>query len=473
MMATAASVIETFRDPAGSLRVEEHRVRRRVRIRYAEAALDFLTTDLAREWVSHGWLIATTWPGESAHAPAALSDGEVLLEHPRVFFPSYPWEWTPGAWIAAGNLTLDLCESLLSRGLILKDATPLNILFEGTKPIFVDVLSIEKRPLDSPLWPAYAQFVRTFLLPLIAHRALGWPLAASLHRRDGYEPAELYPYLSRLQRWRQPIRSSVTMPHLLEQGRSGAVASTAARVRQSPEIAQAVLQRNLRKLRKMLNSLVPAERESRWSTYPENSDHYSGEDLQQKQAFVKKALILAQPRQVLDVGANTGVYSRIAAGLGGSVVAWDTDLAATERNWAQCQEQNLPVQPVLADVARPTPPAGWRNAECLGLLARARQSFDCVLVLGLIHHLLVVDQIPLPEIAALLRDLTLNWVIVEWVPATDPRFVDLVRGRDELYGHLNEQAFLNAMKSHFTPVLNERLANGRSLYLFKMGTSCG
>ena len=468
----SAPVIETFRDPAGSLRVEGHRVRRTVRAGYAEPALEFLASDLAREWVSQGRLIATNRLRESGDNAESAGD-ELVLEHPLVFFPSYPWEWTPGAWIAAGNLTLDLCESLLSRGLILKDATPLNVLFEGTRPIFVDVLSIEKRNAESPLWLAYAQFVRTFLLPLIAHNTLGWPLAASLHRRDGYEPADLYLHLNGLQRWRQPFRSLVTFPYLLGKKRSGTTVSAASRIQQSPEIAQAVLQRNLRILRKTLNCLVPAGRDSRWSNYPDNSDHYSGEDHQQKQSVVKKALLLTKPRQVLDLGANTGVYSRIAAGLGANVVAWDTDLAATERNWAQSKEQNLPVHPLVADVARPTPPAGWRNAESLGLLERARQKFDCVLMLGLIHHLLVADQIPLHEIAALLRDLTLKWALVEWIPATDPRFVDLMRGRDEIYGHLDEQAFLAAMKPHFMSVLNEKLSNGRVLYLLQVKTACG
>jgi 2-polyprenyl-3-methyl-5-hydroxy-6-metoxy-1,4-benzoquinol methylase len=467
-----APVIESFRDPAGSLRIEGHRVRRTVRTRYAEAALEFLASDLAHEWVSQGRLIATSRLRESSDNAESAGD-ELVLEHPRVFFPSYPWEWTPGAWIAAGNLTLDLCESLLNRGLILKDATPLNILFEGTRPIFVDVLSIEKHDLESPLWLAYAQFVRTFLLPLIAHNTLGWPLAASLHRRDGYEPTDLYPYLGSMQRWRQPYLSLVTLPYLLGKKRSGATVSAAARMQQSPEIAQAVLQRTLHKLRKMLNGLAPAGRESRWSNYPENSDHYSDEDHQQKQSVVKKALLLTKPSQVLDLGANTGVYSRIAAGLGANVVAWDTDLAATEHNWAQSKEQNLPVQPVLADVARPTPRVGWRNAESLGLLERARQKFDCVLMLGLIHHLLVADQIPLHEIAGLLRDLTLNWAIVEWVPATDPRFVDLMRGRDEIYGHLDEPSFLAAMKPHFSPIFSEKLSNGRVLYLFQVKTACG
>jgi SAM-dependent methyltransferase len=462
MTAGASAAIQTFRDPAGSLRVEGNVVRRTVRPQYARAALDFLDSDLAHTLVNQSRLIATSVAGESPRT------GEVLLEHPRVFFPSYPWEWTPAAWIAAAELTLDLCQELLPHGLILKDATPLNILFEGTRPVFVDVLSIEKRDPESPLWLAYAQFVRTFLLPLAAYRYLGWPLAASLQKRDGYEPADLYPHLSAFQRWRQPFRSLITLPYLLEKRQKQKTSAPSRMLKQAPEIAAAVLGRNLRRLRSILQNLKPGEHESRWSHYPESADHYSEQDHQQKQSFLRKALMRAAPRRVLDLGANTGVYSRIAAGMGADVIAWDTDLAATERNWQKAFEERLPVQPLIADVARPTPPAGWRNAESLGLLDRANQKFDCVMMLGLIHHLLVADQIPLEEVASLLREFTHRWAIVEWIPPTDPRFSELVRGRDDLYGHLNEAQFSQAMARYFSPVFEERLKNGRTLHLLEV-----
>ena len=459
-MAGALAVIETFRDPAGSLRVEGERVRRRVRPEYAGAALDFLESDLAYAWVSKGRLIATTVPeGQDRN-------GELLLEHPRIFFPSYPWEWTPGAWVAAAELTLDLCESLVGKGLILKDATPLNVLFEGPRPVFVDVLSIEKRDPGSPLWMAYAQFVRTFLLPLAAYRYLGWPLAASLHRRDGYQPGDLYPHLSFIQRWQQPLRTLVTMPYLLEKRQNGA--ATGMRLEQDPAVAEAVLRRNLHRLRATVQALKGEERGSRWSEYPESADHYKTEDHQQKKTFVRRALLEISPKYVLDLGANTGVYSRLAASMGASVVAWDTDLAASERNWQQACEERREVQAVIADAARPTPATGWRNAESLGLLDRAYGRFDCVMMLGLVHHLLISDQIPLGEVADLLSDLTTQWAIVEWVPASDPRFAELVRGREEIYKHLNEAEFVTAMERYFVTAQKERLKNGRTLYLLEL-----
>jgi SAM-dependent methyltransferase len=450
--------IATFRDPAGSLRIHGDDVLRTVHPRYAAESLRFLHSDLARRWTDEGHLVAS-------EVLSAEEDQPLLLQHPRVFFPSYPWEWTPSQWVAAGELTLELCGQLLHEGWILKDATPLNILFEGSRPVFVDLLSIERRDPRSPLWLAYGQFARTFLLPLAAYKYLGWPLAATLHRRDGYEPVDLYPYLSGVERWSAPLRSLITLPFLLETRTRGKGAPS--RLQQEPDIAAAVLERNLKTFSKALRALEPKRRDSRWSEYHAAADHYSEEESRRKQEFVDRALQLLRPESVLDIGANTGQYSRIAAGAGARVVAWDTDVASSDRNWREARDGGLPILPLIADVARPTPAVGWCNTESLTLLERARQRFDCVMMLGILHHLLLADQIPLDDVAALLSSLTRRWSIVEWVPRTDVRYIDLCRGRDELYAHLDEDLFVMQFTRHFHIITREELSNGRVLFLFE------
>jgi 2-polyprenyl-3-methyl-5-hydroxy-6-metoxy-1,4-benzoquinol methylase len=450
--------IATFRDPAGSLRIQGEQVLRTVNPRYAAEVLRFLQSDLAQRWTDEGHLVAS-------QVLSAQGDQSLLLEHPRVSFPSYPWEWTPGQWVAAGELTLELCGQLVHEGWILKDATPLNILFEGSRPVFVDLLSIERRDPGSPLWLAYGQFARTFLLPLAAYKYLGWPLAATLNRRDGYEPADLYPYLSRIERWSAPLRSLVTLPYLLETRKRGSGAPH--KLHQEPEIAAAVLERNLRTFAKALHALKPTAGDSRWSGYQAAADHYSDQDRQRKQEFVSRAMHVLRPDYVLDIGGNTGHYSRIAASEGARVVAWDTDVASCDRSWREARAAGLPILPLVADVARPTPATGWCNAESLTLLERAHSRFDCVMMLGILHHLLLADQIPIADVAGLLASLTRRSSIVEWVPKTDVRYIDLCRGRDELYGHLDEELFVQQFTRYFTIGAREELANGRVLFLFE------
>jgi len=271
-----------------------------------------------------------------------------------------------------------------------------------------------------------------------------------------------------MRRATSPLRSLVTIPYLLE-GKTKGTAPT-KRPKLPPEVAVALLRRTLHNLRRALDQLAPSPRVSRWSHYTTTASHYSAADNEQKAAFVERALAEARPRSLLDVGGNTGHYSRIAVAAGASVVALDTDVQATAKNWQTANAKKEPILPLIADIARPTPAVGWRNRESRGLLDRSTGAFDTVLMLGVIHHLLLVDQVPLPAIFDLVRQLTTRWALIEWVPATDSQFVQLCRGRQELYGHLDEKQFLATAEAHFQISDHARLPNGRSLWLFERHT---
>lgn len=449
----------TFRDPQGRLYLEGDRVFREIYPDHVQPVVAWLQSPIVRDWMQQGRLISTMiLPGDTEQA--------ALLEHERLFFPSYPWEWSPGQWRAAAALTLDLCEEALGHGYVLKDATPLNILFRGPQPVFVDVLSFESRDSRSPLWLAYAQYVRTFLLPLAAYIHLGWPLGWTQQRRDGYEPADLALWLPPIKRWRNPLRSLVTVPMMLEKGssRNGAPRRSYQQ-RSSEEVSGHLVRRTVRKTRRLLDMLIPEAYASRWSSYADTAVHYRETDRAAKEEFVRRSLEQIRPAKVLDVGANTGTYSRIAAQAGADVVAWDTDVQATDKHWHTARSARLSVLPLVADFARPTPALGWRYGEQQSLLSRAEKRFDCVLMLGVLHHLLLADQIPLASIVDQLALISRQWAILEWIPKEDEQFAGLCRARDSLYAHLTENYFTEVLSGSFAIRDHVRLPNGRSLWL--------
>jgi hypothetical protein len=167
------------------------------------------------------------------------------------------------------------------------------------------------------------------------------------------------------------------------------------------------------------------------------------------------------------VGANTGEFSALAATLGASVVALERDAAAAERLFRRAQAQQLEILAVHADLARPSPAAGWENSESLPLLQRLEGRFDLVLVLAVIHHLLLMEQIPLPRILELLHRMTNRYLVLEWVPVTDPMFQSLLRGRDDLYGSLSEDDLHKACEGRFRSLRRVALGNGRVLILLE------
>jgi SAM-dependent methyltransferase len=449
-------VLPTFRDPAGSVELREDGAYRSIHPPFDAEILEFLALPFASELVAEGRIVAS-------EVVSAASDETLVLRHPRVSFPSYPWEWAPGLWLAAAELTLNLCSDLVERGWVLKDATPLNVLFEGTRPVFVDVLSIERGDPHQPIWLAYGQFVRTFLLPMLAHARLGWPLQTSLMRRDGYEPEELYPVLSWAARLQQPALSAVTLPSLLARTEKLQTRGIASRPVKEPEVAKQILLKTLRSLLAQMRKVTPAHRSSTWSDYAETATHYSDEDHARKRGFVGKALANARPGRVLDVGCNTGAYSNLAADAGAEVVSIDTDLQAVDRLCASLRGSGKKILPLCVDLARPTPAVGWENRENASFLSRCEGHFDTVMMLAVLHHLLLRNQIPMDRISALCGSLTTRHLIVEWVPPADPKFRELLRGRDLLYEHITEAAFREAFAQYFVVCDELVLANGRTM----------
>ena len=418
--------------------------------------------------------------GDLIAAATDDSGPQLILSHPRIPIPTYPWEWTSSQWLAAANLTLNLCEEAIAAGWILKDATPLNVLFLGPRPIFVDILSFERRnPASreprSSLWLAYGQYIRTFLLPLLMDRLLHWPLSLSIFKRDGLEPAECFAALPWRHRLSRAALWPITLPTLLDRRKSAAApAKVVAPQKKSapldPELATHILRRTLKALRRRTLRATPHSASSNWSDYPQTLTHYTPEQSQQKLDWVRHALEATHPARVLDIGANTGDFSALAASLGAEVVALERDQASADRLFRL--SQTLPstagsILTIHADLARPTPAAGWRNAESLALLPRLDAQFDLVLMLAVIHHLLLMEQIPLPEILALCHRLTRRHLVLEWVPVADPMFQSLLRGRDDLYGSLSEADLIRACAGRFHLLDRLPLANGRILLLFE------
>jgi SAM-dependent methyltransferase len=404
---------------------------------------------------------------------AALLEGmdcPAVAEHDHAPFPSYPHEWAPEMLHAAAGLTIDLALAGLSDGIGLKDATPANIMFWGPKPVFLDVLSFETRAPNDPTWLPYAQFVRTFLLPLLVNRRFGVPLSQIFTtRRDGLEPEEVYPLLGPLARLHPGNLALVSFPVWFGKRSAQSTALYKPRLLKNTEQAQYILQSLLRRQRRALHRLRPAEdRTSTWSTYTEGNNNYSSTQADAKLDAVRRMLAEVRPGSVLDVGCNTGVFSLLAAESGARVVSVDYDPVVIGRLWKAAARRNLPILPLVVNLARPTPALGWSNSECRSFLDRATGAFDAVLMLALLHHLIVTERVPLSEIFALARRITRRWIIVEYVAPTDSMFTRLTRGRDDLHQGLNQSVFEEAARRHFRIARSEQVPGAdRRLYLLE------
>lgn len=474
----------SFRDPAGVLVSAKGRILRFVNSSGAADLRAFLSSRAAASLFESGMVVRTTVL-EPAAAEQVLADpelssihnrvnAEMIVEHERAPFPSYPYEWPPAMLCAAGRLTLDIARELLKSGLGLKDGTPYNVLFRGFTPVFIDVLSFERRDSRDPTWLPYAQFVRTFILPLMANKHLGLSLDQILTtRRDGLEPEEVFHWLGPLRKLRPPFLSLVTMPVLLAARHSEDDTSIyEKKVVSNPEKARFILESLLNRLRRSLDQAAPAPgRKSAWSGYMESKSHYTDEHFRAKESFVEQALAEFRPRTVLDIGCNAGHFSALAARCGASVVAIDSDPVVLDEVWRTASSQQLDILALAVDLTRPTPGIGWRNAECLGFLDRARGSFEAVLMLAVIHHMLVTERVPLDDIVDLAAELTTDMALIEFVAPEDPMFRRLTRGREALHKDLTVSLFEASCRRRFEIVRTQHLEGAtRSLHLLRKTT---
>jgi SAM-dependent methyltransferase len=465
----------SFRDPSGRVVIADGRAFRVVNDDSHDTITAFLATRLCAELVNTKTLIDSRVVVEHdlrqqvIQLAGSASADPMVLEHEYIGFPSYPYEWPPEMLYVAGELTLDLMERLLPEKLGLKDASPYNVLYRGSRPVFIDLLSIERRDPSDATWLAYAQFTRTFIHPLLVNKYFGVGLDQTFSvYRDGLEPEHVFRMSSIWQKFHPVFLTSVSLPALLsrmDRGRYKKIYQT--RPTRSTEQASFILSRQLSGVRRKLEAAKPlASRKSSWHDYEEREQQRE-RFLPVKKAFVERALKEAKPRAVLDVGCNLGYFSFLAARAGSFVVAVDRDPVVVGSVWRRAAAEKLEVLPLVVDITWPTAGLGWRNLETRGFLDRALGSFQCVLMLAVIHHMLVTERIPVEEILKLASELTTDRLVIEFVAPDDQMFRLLTRGNDHLYKYLTRDLFESLSKRYFVIERTEQVGDS-SRWLYQM-----
>ena len=458
----------TFRDPDATLRIADGKVIRAVRAESADAFASLLSNAFVQDLLASGRLIGTRPARDLREQFGACGERDaVYFEHDLVPFISYPFEWSPAMLARAAEFTLTLCLDLLPHGFLLKDATPANVLFNAATPILVDVPSIAARPPGTFVWNAQDQFERTFLLPLIVNVEAGVPISWTLQNPARGVDHEAVHRLLGMRSWVHPrLLKSVALPAMLTRRAAEAVRREPAPMK-NDNMAQFAIERtlkaNLKKIRRLSASIRDRSR-SMWQGYTQTRSHYADTDLAGKREFVEQIVRSTRPGWVLDIGANTGEFSRLSAGTA-RVIALDSDEAAVNRIFLESEGDGSNVLALVGDIARPTPPAGWDNDESMGFLERSKGRFDLVLMLAVIHHLRATAGIPVSRILKLAHSLTKSQLLIEQVPLADPMFQRLSRGRDGLFADAERDAFEAELERHFSIKMRRELPNGRTLFL--------
>lgn len=428
----------SFRDPSGFLFVRDEILYRQINSVYRNHYDLFIKSGLYDKLSSKKLLILH----KDVDVPPEDPDNAFKVIEPlQILFISYPYEWCFSQLKQAALLTLEIQKFSLESGLTLKDASAYNVQFFKGKPIFIDTLSFERYEPGKP-WIAYRQFCKHFLSPLALMQYTDIRLGQMFRTYIDGIPLDLASSLLPTKTW---LNAGILMHIHLHAKSEKKYADVPVPV-QHGEISDHSLLGLLDNLTTTIEKMNWQPEGTEWAGYYQDTN-YSHDAFEHKKEIVTHFLELAKPETVWDLGANNGLFSRIASEKGIFTIAFDVDPACVELNYREIEqknEQNL--LPLLLDLTNPSPGIGWQNEERSSLIERGPA--DAVLALALIHHLAISNNIPLERIAEFFSKICSS-LIVEFVPKTDSQVQKLFMNRKDNFDNYTQECFENSFQQYF------------------------
>lgn len=448
----------SFRDPSGFVFKLNNKIYRQVNYSYKEN-YDLLISSGLYEYLTKKELLIKH---SEVTEQIEITDPNVhkIIEPEPITFISYPYEWCFEQLKDASLLTLQIQKIALSYGMTLKDASAYNIQFLRGKPIFIDSLSFEIYQNNEP-WFAYRQFCEHFLNPLCLMCYTDIRLYQLLKCYIDGIPLNLTSKLL-------PLRSYFSISilahihiHAFSQKYHGE-----RKVNTQPKLPPNGLNNLIENLTRTTTKLEIKVQKTEWANYY-SFTNYTAQTAQKKNEIISSFLDLTQPSSVWDIGANTGVYSRIASDKNIETISFDIDEIAVNINYKKTKsnyEKN--VLPLILNIANPSPNLGWANEERDNL--KERGPADLLMALALIHHLSISNNITFSQVANYFSGLS-DWLIIEFIPKTDSQVVKLLSSRKDIYSNYSIELFEKEFKNYFEIIDCVPIEESeRTLYLMKV-----
>jgi hypothetical protein len=453
----------SFRDPSGVVFEEEGVIYRQINTIY-KPHYDFLmNSGLYETLVKSNLIVRHTEVDRNGIG----GDKYLVIRPEKIPFISYPYEWSFDAYKDAALAVLRIQETALNHGMTLKDASAYNIQFFDGRPVFIDTLSFEIYREGNP-WEAYGQFCRHFLAALLLMTNVdarlgrlmlnyidGIPLdmADNILKRRGGFPA-----------WQHITLHSRSIARYED---ASSEASSEKKHKSNINIKKSLQTAMIQSLFHTIAKLKLKNDKSEWGDYYQ-CNNYSESSTRHKEILVRQYLDKIGPVSMTwDFGANDGRFSRIALNNSGYVVAFDIDPAALNKNYKIAKKANEKILPLFMDITNPSPSIGFANKERGSI--EQRQKPDIVIMLAVIHHLVISNNISFEMTVKWLASLCKH-LIIEFIPKEDSQIKRMLATRKDIFNNYTIDEFEAVFQRHFTLCDKKKIEDSdRVLYLFKSG----
>jgi len=447
----------SFRDPDGFIFYNKDLAYRQINQCNKDSYENFMSSGLYEILVQQQILIAHT--EVDINSPDSQNKYKIIRPE-KIPFISYPYEWSHTQLKDAALVILSIQKQALNHSFSLKDASAYNIQFKDGKPILIDTLSFERYEPDQP-WVAYKQFCQHFLAPL-----------ALMHYRDLRLSQLLKVYIDGI-----PLDLASLLLPFKSYFNFQILVHIHMHAKSQKYFSDKIIRKNKHKVSLnstfgLIDSLETAIKKmnfkiqkTEWGDYYDHTNYDSISEKNKKE-IVSKLIKKTGSETLWDIGANTGVYSRITAIKGIDTISFDIDPTAVEKNYLYCIKNNINnILPLLSDITNPSPGIGWNNKERTSLLNRGPA--DMILALALIHHLAISNNLPLGKIASFFSTICNN-LIIEFVPKQDSQVQRLLATREDIFPDYTQEKFEDEFSKYFSLMSVNRIKNSqRSIYLFE------
>ena len=447
----------SFRDPSGFLFTHNNNLYRQINKIYKEDYDHLLKSGLYKTLTQSHLLLEHQ---EVDITPADSLIAYKVIEPEPIAFISYPYEWCFSQLKEAALTTLKIQRIANGFGMSLKDASAYNIQFKEGKPILIDTLSLERLKPGKP-WIAYRQFCQHFLGPLILMAYKDHRLSQLLKTFIDGVPLDLTSKML-------PFYT-IFIPRIFIHIHAHALSQRYFSSKKVKLNHRKISHRSYVGLIDNLESALKKTRyrlkESNWADYYEMTN-YTPEAFAHKKRIIEEFLDIINPREVWDMGANIGVFSRIASKRGIRTLSFDMDPAAVEKNYQECMsKKETNILPLLLDLTNPSPSIGWENRERMSLIERGPT--DTVLALALLHHLAISNNLPFDRVASFLQKLCIS-LIIEFISKIDSQVQRMLSTREDIFGDYTQKNFEKEFGKYFRMEQMVKIKNSeRILYLMK------
>jgi ribosomal protein L11 methylase PrmA len=446
----------SFRDPSGFLFYHGDILYRQINQSYKKEYDTIMNSGLYQKLVDEKLII----PHKEVNIePAKPEIAYKIIQPEKIPFISYPYEWSFSQLKQAALTTLKIQKICMGYEMTLKDASAYNIQFNMVNPIFIDTLSFETYIEGKP-WRAYKQFCQHFLAPLalMSHRDIRLNQLLRIYI-DGI-PLDLTSVLL-------PMKTKIMFTLM-----SHIHAHTKSQKHYENKKIKKELKLGRRSFIGIIENLYSGTKKMNW--IPKGTEwaeyysetNYTTSAFQEKKQIISDFLDKIKPKIVWDLGANTGVFSRLASQKGIKTISFDIDPAAIEKNYLDCIKNNeTNILPLLLDLTNPTPNIGWDNKERSSVTERGPT--DVIFALAIIHHLVISNNVPLNRVANFFKK-NCKYLIIEFVPKNDSQVQRLLSTREDIFDQYTQEGFENEFKKYFRIETLFKLKNSeRILYIME------